>query len=57
MDERLDVKPGGTKADNKVSLITARCIGACSLAPAVVIDGAVQGRLDADAVVDQLERL
>jgi bidirectional [NiFe] hydrogenase diaphorase subunit len=42
--ERLGIKPGETTADNKVSLLTARCIGACGIAPAVVYDGAVTAR-------------
>jgi bidirectional [NiFe] hydrogenase diaphorase subunit len=38
------IKPGETTADNQVSLLTARCIGACGIAPAVVYDGAVTPR-------------
>ncbi len=53
----LDVKPGETTEDRKVSLLTARCLGACSLAPAVVIDDNVHGKLDADAVMNRLEQL
>ncbi|MCS6836219.1 MAG: bidirectional hydrogenase complex protein HoxE [Anaerolineae bacterium] len=40
-----DIKPGETSADKKVSLLIARCIGACGLAPAVVYDGEVVGKL------------
>ena len=35
---------GETTPDNKVSLLTARCIGACGIAPAVVYDGTVTPR-------------
>ena len=38
------IKPGETTADNQVSLLTARCIGACGIAPAVVYDGTVTPR-------------
>lgn len=38
------IKPGETTADGEVSLLTARCIGACGIAPAVVYDGAVTPR-------------
>ena len=55
--KRLRVKPGETTEDNKVSLLTARCIGACSLAPAVVIDGSIQGKLTPDDVITNLEKL
>jgi bidirectional [NiFe] hydrogenase diaphorase subunit len=54
---RLNVKPGETTEDNKLSVLTARCIGACSLAPAVVIDGSIQGKLTTDDVITHLERL
>jgi bidirectional [NiFe] hydrogenase diaphorase subunit len=38
-----DVVVGQTTADGKVSLLTARCLGACGIAPAVVLDGTVRG--------------
>src|SRR5687768_4219014 len=36
IQQDLRIKAGETTADNKVSLLTARCIGACGIAPAVV---------------------
>jgi len=44
LEQRLGVKPGQTTVDGKLSLLTARCIGACSLAPAVVVDGEMRGK-------------
>jgi bidirectional [NiFe] hydrogenase diaphorase subunit len=38
-----NVKAGETTADGKLSLLTARCLGACGIAPAVVLDGTVRG--------------
>ena len=38
------VKAGETTPDNKVSLLTARCVGACGVAPAVTYDGTVCAR-------------
>ncbi len=38
------VKAGETTADRKLSLLTARCIGACGIAPAVVYDGTTAGK-------------
>jgi bidirectional [NiFe] hydrogenase diaphorase subunit len=55
--DRLNVKPKETTADGKISVLTARCIGACSLAPAVMIDGEAQGKVKADELVAQLEAL
>src|SRR5271157_1719591 len=34
------IKAGETTPDKQLSLLTARCIGACGIAPAVVYDGA-----------------
>ena len=39
----FNLEPGQTTADNKLSLATARCLGSCGLAPAVVLDGEVLG--------------
>jgi len=53
----LGIKPKETTADGKLSLLTARCLGACSLAPAVIIDGEVEGRVKAQDLVGRLEEL
>lgn len=57
VERALDVRPGETTADGKVSLLAARCIGTCSLAPLVVLDGEVHGRVTSDQVVERLEAL
>ncbi len=49
------VKSGQTTADNRVSLLTARCIGACGIAPAVVYDGSTAGQQTPDAVLRHLK--
>ncbi|HMP74229.1 MAG TPA: bidirectional hydrogenase complex protein HoxE [Kiritimatiellia bacterium] len=51
------VDPGGTTPDGHLSLLTARCVGSCGLAPALVIDDSVLGHLDAEAVVEHLKGL
>jgi bidirectional [NiFe] hydrogenase diaphorase subunit len=55
--EQLGIGPKETTADGKVSLLTARCLGACSLAPAAIVDGEVEGRVDGPAFVERLGRL
>ncbi len=50
-----DVKPGQTTADGKVSLLVARCIGACGIAPAVVLDGTTHGHVGPDQLTARLE--
>ena len=41
LQDDLKIKSGETTPDGKVSLLTARCIGACGIAPAVTYDGQV----------------
>jgi bidirectional [NiFe] hydrogenase diaphorase subunit len=53
----LGILPGETTGDNKVSLLTARCIGACSMAPVVIIDGEVSGGQSPDSTMAQLRTL
>ncbi|MGA2651348.1 MAG: bidirectional hydrogenase complex protein HoxE [Terracidiphilus sp.] len=56
IEEIASVKAGETTSDGKVSVVAARCIGSCSLAPAVVFDGEVIPKAQPDAVRDQLRR-
>ena len=56
VSENLKIKPGETTADNKVSLLTARCIGACGIAPAVVYDGAVTPRATPESALEQIKK-
>jgi bidirectional [NiFe] hydrogenase diaphorase subunit len=39
------IAPGETTADRNISLLTARCLGSCGLAPAVVYDNEVAGKV------------
>ena len=52
---RFGIVPGETTADNKLSVLSARCIGSCGLAPAVVIDGNVMGNLSPQSLVARVE--
>lgn len=51
LSDAHDVKPGGTTAGGELSVAVARCIGTCSLAPAVVLDGAIVGGATPDSVL------
>ncbi len=51
LEKKHGIKAGETTEDGKVSLVTARCLGACGLAPAVVFDGEVAGKLGVDATL------
>jgi len=41
LQKKLNVEIGGTTEDGKFTFEVARCIGACGLAPAIMIDGVV----------------
>jgi bidirectional [NiFe] hydrogenase diaphorase subunit len=53
----MGVAPKQTTPDGRLTLDTARCIGACSLAPAAIVDGEVIGRLRPDELVERLREL
>jgi bidirectional [NiFe] hydrogenase diaphorase subunit len=55
--ERRCARPGQSTADGKVSVETARCIGSCGLAPAVIFDGQVMARVTPQALDVELERI
>jgi bidirectional [NiFe] hydrogenase diaphorase subunit len=55
--ERRCAKAGQTTADGKVSVETARCIGSCGLAPAVIYDGSVLARVKPDMLETELNKI
>src|SRR5512135_3744136 len=54
VEQQAGIKAGETTPDNELSLLTARCIGACGIAPAVVYDGAVTPRQSPEAAIERL---
>ncbi|MBP5552020.1 MAG: NADH-quinone oxidoreductase subunit NuoE [Spirochaetales bacterium] len=50
LSEVLEVPVGGTTPDGKFTLEATRCLGACGLAPVMMINGEVYGRLTPDAI-------
>lgn len=55
MEGAYGLKPGMTTPDGKLGLEQARCIGACGLAPAVVIDEEMQPKLEAARVLQAVK--
>lgn len=45
IERRLGIKPGDTTADREYSLETVACVGACALAPVMIINDDVYGRM------------
>lgn len=56
IEENAHIKPGETTPDNQVSLLTARCIGSCGLAPAVVFDGEIAGKMQPEEMAKRMRR-
>ena len=55
VEKSLGVTAGHTTADGKVSLLTARCLGACGIAPAVVFDNEVAGKVSDEAMHERMK--
>ena len=53
-EKRLGIKAGETTEDLEWTLETIACFGSCALAPVLVIDDAVYGRMTASRVKDIL---
>ena len=56
VERDLNVAPGETTVDGEVSLLTARCLGSCGLAPAVVYDQQVAGKVDTQSLREHLKK-
>ena len=57
LEQDRGVRAGSTSADGQLSLLTVRCLGACGIAPAVVLDGDVIGHADAERIRAKLYEL
>lgn len=57
IEEEVGIKPGEVTQDLKFSLDKVGCLGACALAPAMVINGEVYGHLNAEKVKEILRSL
>lgn len=56
LEREYHIKPGETTPDGQLSLLTARCVGSCGLAPVVVFDRELAGKLSTDDLRRWLER-
>jgi NADH:ubiquinone oxidoreductase subunit E len=56
IENEYHIKVGETTADDRFTYEKARCFGACGLAPVVVIDGKVYGKVTVDSIDEILEQ-
>ncbi|MBD2141766.1 bidirectional hydrogenase complex protein HoxE [Anabaena sp. FACHB-1250] len=54
VEQLTQIHPGETTIDGQISLMTARCLGACGVAPAVVLDGVVLGNQTPESVCEKV---
>jgi bidirectional [NiFe] hydrogenase diaphorase subunit len=57
LSDRFTVEAGSTTEDGLFSLSTARCLGSCGIAPVVVLNGAVLGKVEATGMVKTIDNL
>jgi bidirectional [NiFe] hydrogenase diaphorase subunit len=57
IEEEFDLKRGGSTADGKLSLLLTRCIGACAMAPNIVVDDEVIGKATKENVIEKIKEV
>ena len=56
IQRELGIEPGGTTEDQRYSLETVNCVGACALGPVVVVDGEYSGEMTTEKVMPLLNK-
>ena len=54
LEKTTGIKAGETTSDGQLSLMTARCLGACGIAPTVVFDEQLEGNQTVESVAERL---
>jgi bidirectional [NiFe] hydrogenase diaphorase subunit len=57
LEKYAGIHAGETTPDGQFSLMTARCLGTCGIAPIVVFDGTVLGNQTPESVCDRVRRV
>jgi bidirectional [NiFe] hydrogenase diaphorase subunit len=57
LQKEYGIEPGQTTEDGKLSVLTARCLGSCGLAPVLVVDNEVLGRETPGSTLDYVKTL
>jgi len=55
VEEEFNIKRGGSTTDGKLSLLVTRCIGACAMAPTIVVDDEVIGKATKEIVIAKIK--
>jgi bidirectional [NiFe] hydrogenase diaphorase subunit len=54
LEKQFGIKAGHVTADQKLGIQVARCVGACGLAPVVVLDDVVEAKVNADEIIHEI---
>ncbi len=54
IESEFKVKRGGSTADGRLSLFITRCIGACAMAPNIIVDDEVIGKATKEVVIEKI---
>ncbi|MBN2475048.1 MAG: NAD(P)H-dependent oxidoreductase subunit E [Pirellulales bacterium] len=57
IQREFELVPGGTSPDGKFTFSPVNCVGACALAPVMVVDGEYHGGLEVKSAVEVLHRV
>lgn len=57
LEQRFGIKAGETTKDALLSLLTARCVGSCSLAPIAIYDNKPIGNLTLEQSLKEVEEI
>lgn len=53
--EKYNIEPGETTKDGLLSFMSARCVGACGVAPAAIVDGVLEPYFSIDKLEQKME--
>ena len=57
IEQEFNLKRGGSTTDGKLSLLITRCIGACAMAPNIVVDDEVIGKATKEIVLEKIKQV
>ncbi|MGM0534332.1 MAG: NAD(P)H-dependent oxidoreductase subunit E [Campylobacterota bacterium] len=57
LERKFAITVGQTTDDGLFSLLSARCVGSCSMAPVVIYDNKPKGKLDSATALDQAKKI
>ncbi len=57
IEQEFNLKRGGSTSDGKLSLLITRCIGACAMAPNIVVDNEVIGKATKEIVIQKIRQV